>query len=474
MFIVNYIAHTKTESDDTKLDLVQPEDVQFFLNFNLQDIVTPVDVNAFERLLIASGYNAQKTSYLINGFKNGFSLQYTGNLNGKRMAANLKLRVGSKLELWNKVMIEVKANRYAGPFTEISFENCIQSPIGLVPKDKGRKTRLIFHLSYPRKGDSVNSGIDKNLCSVIYPDFEEAVNLCLKAGRNCKIAKSDMSMAFRNIPMDSQSWKVLVLKAFHPISGKLYYFVDKCLPFGASISCAIFQDFSNAVAHLVKFETKENLVNYLDDYLFAALLKTFCDGQVQVFLNICREIRFPVALEKMFWGTKMLVFLGLLLDTENQVICIPLDKLDKALDMVEFFLNKKNKKVTVLQVQRLCGYLNFLARAVIPGRTFIRRLYSMAPSQLKQHHHMRVKQEHRMDLEIWRNFLNFPSIFCRPFMDSTSFSTAEDIDMYSDASGNFRSGGAGAYCGRNWAFVKWNTMFMCRHKPSIEYMECLE
>ena len=59
----------------------------------------------------------------------------------------------------------------------------------------------------------------------------------------CSCAKSDMSMAFRNIPLDKKSWNWLVLKAEHPRTGAMCYFVDKCLPFGASISCAIFQAF---------------------------------------------------------------------------------------------------------------------------------------------------------------------------------------------------------------------------------------
>ena len=105
-------------------------------------------------------------------------------------------------------MKEVKEKRYAGPFKKIPFENYIQSPIGLVPKDGGASTRLIFHLSHPRRdkqgkvsNESVNAGILKEDCSVQYPAFDEAVKLCLREGRFCHIAKSDMSMAFRNVPL---------------------------------------------------------------------------------------------------------------------------------------------------------------------------------------------------------------------------------------------------------------------------------
>ena len=308
-------------------------------------------------------------------------------------------------------MTEVEAKRYAGPFEHIPFEYFIQSPIGLVPKDKGRKTRLIFHLSYPRWGDSVNSGINPTKCKVHYPDFSEAVKICIKAGKNCHISKSDMSMAFRNVPLNSSSWPLLVLKAYHPVTKKVYFFVDKCLPFGSSISCMIFQLFSNSVAHLVKYETKQDLVNYLDDYFFTALLKAACDGQVEIFLKICHEIRFPVSLEKTCRGLQYMTFLGYLLDTINQLICVPIEKIDKALDMIEFFFNKRSKTVTKLQVQKLCGFLNFLSRAILPGRTFVRHLYVLAPDKLQQHHHVRVKVENRMDLLIWKKFYKIRAFF---------------------------------------------------------------
>ena len=49
--------------------------------------------------------------------------------------------------------------------------------------------------------------------------------------------------------------------------------MDKCLPFGSSISCAIFQAVSDAIAFIVTVKVKKVNVNYLDDYLFAAVMK---------------------------------------------------------------------------------------------------------------------------------------------------------------------------------------------------------
>ena len=445
-------------------------DVLEFSNRDLKNIVTPVKVNIYKRLLQETGYDKDKIQYLVNGFTHGFDLCYKGPSRVRKKSPNLKLTVGSTTELWNKIMTEVKAKRYAGPFKKIPYKYFIQSPVGLVPKDKGKKTRLIFHLSYPKTGESVNSCIPEELCTVQYPDFMDAVTMCIEAGPACHCAKSDMSMAFRNIPLNKRSWCFLILKATHPVTGVTYYFVDKCLPFGASISCAIFQEFSNSIAYLVKSRTHKSVVNYLDDFFFAALCKAICNSQVQVFLDICNSICFPVSLEKTFWGVQLLTFLGLLIDTINQKICIPLDKLQKAIDLVQFVLNKKNKKITLKQLQNLTGFLNFLCKCIVPGRTFLRRLYSLeANDKLLPHHHIRITAECRMDMEIWMRFLSDPLIYCRPFL-SCIVQQAKDIDMYSDASGSSEKG-FGAYCGQQWIFRAWDKEWMESEHPSIEYLE---
>ena len=119
-------------------------------------------------------------------------------------------------------MKEIKVGRYAGPFKDIPFKNYIQSPIGLVPKDGGRQTRLFFHLSYPRgKGSSVNANTPEKLCKVTYPDFNRAIQLCIKAGIDCKIARSDVQSAFRQLGMRPDDWKYLVMKARSPIDWEM-------------------------------------------------------------------------------------------------------------------------------------------------------------------------------------------------------------------------------------------------------------
>ena len=150
------------------------------------------------------------------------------------------------------------------------------------------------------------------------------------------------------------------------------------------------------------------------------------------------------------------------------MICIPQDKLIKASNWVCYFLNKKKKKATVLEFQKLCGILNFLCRCIVPGRTFLRRLY-LTNDNLKPHHHVKISEENRLDLMVWKEFLAQQDSFYRPFMDTVALN-AEQIDMYSDASGNFELG-FGALCGPEWSYGQWNKSFCEKYKPSIEYLE---
>ena len=154
-------------------------------------------------------------------------------------------------------------------------------------------------------------------------------------------------------------WKYLIIMAESSIDGKTYFFVDKCLPFGASISCSHFQAFSDVIAYLVKWRAGRDNVNYLDDYPFVALLRELCNAQTKIFLEICSEINFPVSLEKTFWADTQMVFLGYLIDTVRQLIMVLTEKIAKANALIIEVLQKK--KITLKSLQKICGFLNFLA-----------------------------------------------------------------------------------------------------------------
>ena len=226
-------------------------------------------------------------------------------------------------------MKEIEAKRFAGPFETIPCE-CyyIQSPVGLVPK-AGGKMRLTFHLSYNFKNGnkSFNYWTPEEDCMVQYHDLDEAVRQCLlilsnTGGKTLVFTKSDLVSAFRNLPILVRHGRYLIMKAEHPEQlGKFHYFVDLCLPFGASISCRHFQRFSNALKAIVQraIEVRTlikdaQITNYLDDFLFIYYCLVKCNLMVKIFLKVCKEINCPVSLEKTEWALELMVFLGILLD----------------------------------------------------------------------------------------------------------------------------------------------------------------
>ena len=285
-------------------------------------------------------------------------------------------------------MKETELGRFAGPYQKIPFKNnYIQSPIGLVPKSGG-KTRLIFHLSYKfhNGNESVNFCTPEEDCTVKYKDLDEAVRQCLhllkESGENCLVfAKFDLISAFRILPILVSHRRYLIMKAEHPIDGQYYYFIDKCLPFGASISCKHFQRFSNAltavVQHVITLKLKIRnppITNYLDDFLFIYLRKMLCNSMVRIFLEVCGWINCLVSLEKTEWASPYMVFLGILLDSKHLTLAVPVEKKEEILDILRKFAVRK--KATVKELQKLTGHLNFLCRVIVTGRTFTRRMYA--------------------------------------------------------------------------------------------------
>ena len=378
-------------------------------------------------------------------------------------------------------MKEVREFCYAGLFQQIPFKDrFIQSPIGLVPKDNGTKTRLIFHLSYPCNTVdkvSVNANTPKQLCKVVYPDFSKAIKLCLEQGKNgkCYCSKSDWTSAFRHFPIKREYWNYLVMKARNPKDRLWYYFIDKCMPFRSSISCAHFQNFSDAITHIMRCKTGYDNVNYLDNFLFITFLKWLCNSQIQTFLEVYEKIRFPVALKKTLWATMVIVFLGMLINTERQLVFILQEKVDKALLQIEAILGSKKRKTTVEKIQKLCGLLNFLCRAIVPGRPFLMRLYNslagLKAKTLKSYHHVKIANDTKLDLEMWKVFHSSQLAYCHPFIDFNKCidAGAEEIGWFTEAAKAMRKGFGGHY-GSHWFTGLWMHDVMNK-EPSIEYLE---
>ena len=462
------------------------------INSDLDNIITPINVKVLDHYLKLSGYCRKESQFLVDGFANGFDMHYEGPIDRQDTARNLPLKVGSIDEIWEKMISETKLGRYAGPFKEVPFKEFVQSPIGLVPKAGSNKTRLIFHLSYDFKNGnrSINHHTPKNLCTVSYNDVDHAVihsfKRRLEAARIDNVpevqvvifySKTDLRSAYRVMPLQPGNFRWFLMSAINPKTKERFYFVEKCLPFGASISCSHFQRFSNALKHIVEFISGEQgaVTNYLDDFLFIAPGPTpeKCNRLVRIFMRICNEINILVALEKTEYANTEMVFLGVLLDGARFRLTLPEEKRVRAINWLKVVIDKK--KIKLKELEKLTGYLNFLNRVIIPSRAFTRRMYakfSGLSDKLKPHHHVKVDQELKNDCRTWINFLTTDKlVVTRSYIDlSAPCISALNLNFTSDASANGELG-FGAMFDQQWTFSQWEPGFVKKYNPSIEFLE---
>lgn len=228
---------------------------------------------------------------------------------------------------------------------------------------------MIHHLSFPQ-GTSVNDGIQPEHTSVYYATIEDAIRLVKHNGNGCFLAKTDIKNSFRIIPIRSVDYPLLGMKW-----DGLYYY-DLCMPKGCSSSCKTFETFSTSVEWIVQNKLKiSSILNLLDDFLIVAPTANLCSNQLQLFLDTCSYLGIPIAPEKTCGPCTTNSFAGIELDSQLQLARLHKDKLDKCIQLISGFLQRK--KVTLVELQSLTGLLNFACSAIISGRAFLRRLIDL-------------------------------------------------------------------------------------------------
>ena len=332
---------------------------------------------------------------------------------------------------------------------------------------------------------SLNYWTPKDKCTVKYNDLDHAVWNCLKLDKLFRVgsiffSRTDFRSAFRVLPIKIYEIKWLVMKAEDPITGEVCYFVDKNLPFGSSVSCSHFQRVSNCFKHLLEWKSgrKHIVTNYLDDFLFIETTEIRCNAMVRMFLIICEEINFPVAEEKTVLASTTMEFLGMVLNGVHRLIQIPEEKRIRTVSLLNLFIAKK--KVTVHEIQQLTGLLNFLNKAIVPGRAFMRRMYSKyagigeGRTTMKRYHHVYLDKEFRQDCDTWLTFLSTKITLAvsRPFLDRSETRQAEVLEFYTDASKN-KFFGVGCVFMNEWSFSQWERGYIEKCDPSIAYLELL-
>ena len=174
---------------------------------------------------------------------------------------------------------------------------------------------------------------------------------------------------------------------------------------GASSSCRIFEQFSDAILWILRYKFFiTSVVKVLDDFLFIQPSYQRCKRDLITFLHLCKELNVPIAHHKTEGPLNIITFLGIELDTLNMEARLPQDKLFNYTHEVSNALQLS--KITLRELQSIIGKLQFATRVIPSGRAFLRRLHNLTIGIQKPYFYIRLTRSAKLDLSIWLSFLN--------------------------------------------------------------------
>ena len=314
---------------------------------------------------------------------------------------------------------------------------------------------MIMHLSFPY-GTSINDFINQDKASTQYQQFHDAVRLVCQQGQGCYMAKGNVKSAFKLAPIKFEDLECLGIF----FEGKFY--VDLTLPFGSSISCAIFEDISTLIHWIFEQQTRKPFLHYLDNYFMCFRTLQGCWVAYKGMQAVAGNIGLPLSPEKLVPPTQCLTFLGMGIDSVKMIIIVPQDK------KLDIFKHLKRvlaaSKVLARDLQSLAGKLNFITKAVPQGRAFSTKIY-WSFKELKPTWHVSVTREIKKDLQMWIVFLQeYGGLSPIPCLNPPQ------LEVFSDASANVTLGW-GMWCGRKWMWGGWDETFFHVYHPSIDFLE---
>ena len=164
------------------------------------EVVSPLKLKEWEEGL-STHPDKELVGYVCEGIRDGFRIGFSYTISICRSATgNMKSVQEHKEVVEAYVGGERQAGRVVGPFSRECFPQVRVSPFGVIPKSEPGKWRLILDLSAP-EGCSVNDGIRKDICSLLYMSVDDVADRIVSIGRGTWMAKFDLKAAYRNVPV---------------------------------------------------------------------------------------------------------------------------------------------------------------------------------------------------------------------------------------------------------------------------------
>ncbi|MCG8431051.1 MAG: hypothetical protein MJA29_07750, partial [Candidatus Omnitrophica bacterium] len=164
---------------------------------------TPINIDQLEKEL-AKHPDRSFVGNLIHGLRYGFD---TGIQQIPQTSLKCKNLLSARREpevVTQLLHKELEKGYIIGPFDEPPFPTYRINPIGIATGRYSLKKRLIVDLSSPHDdhdNPSLNDLIDKESCSLSYVQVDDAINIIKKLGKGTWLCKTDLTDAFKQIPI---------------------------------------------------------------------------------------------------------------------------------------------------------------------------------------------------------------------------------------------------------------------------------
>ena len=287
-----------------------------------------------------------------------------------------------------------------GPYRKIPFQNKVGiSPLSTRAKKDSQERRVILDLSFPI-GSGVNDGIPKDSylgmeASLTFPKTDEFAYRIFQLGENCLMFKIDLSRYFRQLPLDPGDYSLIG----YMIDGEIYF--DKVLPMGMRSAPYIAQRITNAISHIHR-QMGMFLLNYVDDFVSAEVKEMIWKGY-NFLTKLLRDLGLDTSKEKLVEPTTRMEFLGITFDSQKMTMEIPMDKVREMKQELNTWLYKSH--ASRRDLESLIGKLQFAAKCIRMGRTFISRLINWLRG-MNRGDKYHIPLEARKDISWWARCLH--------------------------------------------------------------------
>ena len=375
---------------------------------------------------------------MVHLLRFGFPISYEGHLVGQESerVSNHRGAVDYPEQIDAYLQEEISWGAVLGPFSSSPFDvPCKLSPLNSVDKKDSNKRRIILDLSFPA-GLSVNDGIPKQQylgehIDLKFPSVDALAALIYAKGQGCVMFKRDLKRAYRQFRICPGD----VRKLGYKWRGNI--FLDKVISMGLRSGAYICQRVTNAIKFVQEQKGFETVV-YLDDFAGAE----FPQRGMLAFEELGStfvELGAVESVDKQSPPNTLMLFIGVWFNSWKLTMEVDPAKLVQLEQELPGWLTRQ--QASRKEVERLVGFLGFVAKCVRPARIFLARMLDELRG-IPLQGRVCLSPEFRQDVYWWVHFMpqyNGVSLIPRPHWSEVNSIIATDACLTGCGGYNFLS-----------------------------------